>query len=169
MGKDERQEVSVDSVAYELDTGASFELIAIEGSVWMTMQQIASVFEVDRSVIGKHIRNVYSTGELERERTWAKFAQVRNEGRRQVTRNTDYYNIDMVIAVGYRVNSKKATRFRVWATQILKDYLVHGSAVNARFAKLEGRMNSVECSIDSIIHTLIPALPDNREPIGFHP
>ena len=164
-----KKEIAADPVAYEVDSGSTFELIAIEGVVWMTMQQMALVFEVDRSVIGKHIRNVYATEELDRNRTWANFAQVRNEGGRMVTRNTDFYSLDMVIAVGYRVNSKKATRFRIWATQVLKDYLVHGSVVNARFAHLEGRMSSAECSINSIIETLMPTLPNNREPIGFHP
>lgn len=85
-----KKEIAADPVAYEVDSGSTFELIAIEGVVWMTMQQMALVFEVDRSVIGKHIRNVYATEELDRNRTWANFAQVRNEGGRLVTRNTDF-------------------------------------------------------------------------------
>ena len=100
------KEIAVDSVVYEGATGTVFELIAIEGTVWMTMQQMAVVFGVDRSVVGKHVRNIYATEELERARTWAKFAQVREEGGRRVTRNTDYYSLDVIIAVGYRVNSK---------------------------------------------------------------
>ena len=163
------KEIAVDSVVYEGATGTIFELIAIEGTVWMTMQQMAVVFGVDRSVVGKHVRNIYATEELERARTWAKFAQVRDEGGRRVTRNTDYYSLDVIIAVGYRVNSKKATKFRIWATQVLKDYLVHGSATNARFAQLEGRLDSVECSINSIIDTLMPTLTETRESIGFKP
>lgn len=83
------KEIAVDSVVYEGATGTVFELIAIEGTVWMTMQQMAVVFGVDRSVVGKHVRNIYATEELERARTWAKFAQVRAEGGRRVTRNND--------------------------------------------------------------------------------
>ena len=78
------KEIAVDSVVYEGATGTVFELIAIEGTVWMTMQQMAVGFGVDRSVVGKHVRNIYATEELERARTWAKFAQVREEGGRRV-------------------------------------------------------------------------------------
>ena len=158
-----------ETIVYERDGSFKLELLAVGGIVWMTMQQIGEVFGVDRSVVGKHIRNIYATGELKREATWAKIAQVQVEGVRQVMRNIEYYNLDMTIAVGYRVNSLKAARFRIWATDVLKRYLNEGSATNARFAKLEGRMTTVERAIDSIVYTLMPPLRENRKPIGFHP
>lgn len=94
--------------------------------------QIADLFGVDRSVIAKHLKNVFETGELQKEATCAKFAQVRNEGGRSVNREIEFYNLDAIIAVGYRVNSKQATNFRIWATKILKNYLIDGYAINKK-------------------------------------
>lgn len=94
--------------------------------------QIADLFGVDRSVIAKHLKNVFETGELKKEATCAKFAQVRNEGGRNVNREIEFYNLDAIIAVGYRVNSKQATNFRIWATKVLKGYLLDGYAINKK-------------------------------------
>lgn len=91
---------------------------------WLTQQKIADLFEVDRSVITKHLGNVYSEKELDKKATCAKFAQVRNEGNRQVTRQIEFYNLDTIIAVGYRVNSYSATQFRIWATKTLKEFII---------------------------------------------
>lgn len=93
---------------------------------WLTQQKIADLFEIDRSVITKHIGNVYSEKELDKKATSAKFAQVRNEGNRQVTRQIEFYNLDAIIAVGYRVNSYSATQFRIWATKTLKEFIIKG-------------------------------------------
>ena len=112
-------------------------------TIWATYEQIAGVFGVDRTVIVRHINNIYKDGELERSPTRAKNAQVgggrpttkktfqvRTEGKRTVRREVDMFNLDMIISVGYRVNSKKATKFRVWATSVLRQYLTHGVAIN---------------------------------------
>ncbi len=99
-------------------------------TVWLTQSQMANLFGVDRTVIVRHIRNIYKSEELYEYATCAKNAQVQEEGGRKVRRTIPYYNLDMIISVGYRVNSKNATQFRVWATSILKQYLIKGYALN---------------------------------------
>lgn len=99
-------------------------------TVWATQAQIAEVFGIERSVITKHLRNIYKEGELEHKATCANFAQVQTEGKRQVERQIEYYNLDAILSVGYRVNSKLATQFRKWATQILKQHLIAGYTIN---------------------------------------
>ncbi len=120
----------------EIYRGAEGEVIFnvdAEGeTIWATYEQIASVFGVDRTVIVRHINNIYKDGELDKKRTCVKNAQVRKEGNRTVRREVDLFNLDAIISVGYRVNSKKATQFRIWANSVLKQYLTNGVAVNAR-------------------------------------
>lgn len=99
-------------------------------TVWLTQSQMSNLFGVDRTVIVRHIRNIYKSAELCEDATCAKNAQVQEEGRRTVRRTIPYYNLDMIISVGYRVNSKNATQFRIWATSILKQYLIKGYAIN---------------------------------------
>ena len=99
-------------------------------TVWLTQSQMADLFGVDRTSIVRHIRNIYKSEELEENSTCAKNAQVRIEGQRQIVREIPYYNLDMIISVGYRVNSKNATSFRRWATSVLKQYLIKGYVIN---------------------------------------
>lgn len=99
-------------------------------TVWLTQSQMAELFGVDRTSIVRHIRNIYKSEELDQNSTCAKNAQVRTEGHRSVLREIPYYNLDMIISVGYRVNSKNATSFRRWATSVLKQYLIKGYAIN---------------------------------------
>lgn len=106
------------------------EIYVQDESIWLTQQKMALLFGVDRTVISKHLRNIYLEGELNKLATCANFAHVQQEGTRTVTRNIDYYNLDAVISVGYRVNSSKATQFRIWATQVLKEYMVKGFAID---------------------------------------
>jgi hypothetical protein len=100
-------------------------------SMWMNQYTIADLFKVERSVVTKHIRNIFASGELDEEATCAKIAQVQKEGNRSVQRQVDYYNLDVVISVGYRVNSIEATRFRKFATRILHEYIQKGSVINS--------------------------------------
>jgi len=101
--------------------------IRFEGETfWLTQQKIADLFSVDRSVVTKHLGNIYADKELDKKATCAKFAQVRTEGNRQVTRQIEYYNLDAIISVGYRVNSHSATQFRIWATKTLKEFIIKG-------------------------------------------
>lgn len=99
-------------------------------TVWLTQSQMAELFGVDRTSIVRHIRNIYKSEELDQNSTCAKNAQIRTEGHRSILREIPYYNLDMIISVGYRVNSKNATSFRRWATSVLKQYLIKGYAIN---------------------------------------
>ena len=102
------------------------EIFLHNETIWLTQAKIAELFDVDRSVVTKHLQNIFVEGELNKNSTCAKNEQVQKEGEREVTRNVEFYNLDAIIAVGYRVNSKKATHFRIWATQILKEYIIKG-------------------------------------------
>lgn len=116
---------------YELNEGSEGVTVRLAGeTVWLTLNQMAEVFDRDKSVISRHLRNIYTTGELEKKSTVAKNATVQVEGKRPVTRNIEWYNLDAIISVGYRVNSKRGTHFRIWATRVLKEHLVQGFTVN---------------------------------------
>ncbi len=104
-------------------------------SVWLNQYQLESLFETDRTSINRHILNVYKTKELDENSTCAKIAQVQEEGNRTIKRNIKYYNLDVIIAVGYRVNSIRGTEFRMWANKILKEYLINGYSINEKVLK----------------------------------
>ena len=94
-------------------------------TVWFNQYKLADLFDTDRTSVLKHIQNIYATNELDEVATYAKFAQVRKEGNRKVKRNIKFYNLDAIISVGYRVNSKQGTQFRQWAAQWLNEYLIN--------------------------------------------
>ncbi|GAA3006461.1 virulence protein RhuM/Fic/DOC family protein [Prevotella corporis] len=123
-------------VIYQSEDGRTQLDVKLEGeTVWLTQAQMSELFQIDRTVINRHIRNIYKSGELEEKATCAKNAQVRVEGSRAVSRTIPYYNLDIIISVGYRVNSIRGTRFRQWANSVLKQYLIKGYAVNERIRK----------------------------------
>lgn len=99
------------------------EATFVNDTVWLSIEQMAELFQRDRSVIGKHIRNIFKEGELKKESVWAKFAHTADDGK---TYQVDYYNLDVIISVGYRVKSLHGTQFRIWATNILKEYMQKG-------------------------------------------
>jgi hypothetical protein len=99
-------------------------------TLWLTLNQIAEFFGRDKSVISRHFRSIFSSGELVQEQTVAKNATVQMEGEKEITRQIEYYNLDAIISVGYRVNSARATHFRQWATTRLREYLVQGYTIN---------------------------------------
>jgi len=116
---------------YTAEDGKTTVEVRLEkDTVWLTQSQLAHLFQTERSVINKHILNIYNTGELDEKATCAKIAQVQSEGSRKVTRKINHYNLDVIIAVGYRVNSRRGTQFRIWANQIIKEYLIQGYALN---------------------------------------
>jgi hypothetical protein len=118
-------------ILYTTDNGNVTVSVRFENETfWMTQKAVSELFATERSVITKHIANIYDEGELDQESTCAKIAQVQAEGSRQVTRMVEFYNLDMIIAVGYRVNSKQATRFRQWATKTLREYIQKGFVLN---------------------------------------
>ncbi len=109
-----------------------FNLDAGEETIWATQAQMAELFDITTQTIARHLKSIYQEGELDEERTCTKNVQVAVEGEREVTRVVKTYNLDAIISVGYRVNSRKATDFRIWATRVLHDYIVEGVAVNER-------------------------------------
>lgn len=111
---------------------AKVEIVFDNNTLWLNQKQIAEVFGTEIPAINKHIKNILKESELQPEATISKMETVQMEGARKVTRKLDFYNLDMIISVGYRVNSGKATEFRIWATQRLKDYLVQGYAINEK-------------------------------------
>ena len=109
-----------------LNSKVKVEIFLRDENIWLTQAKIAELFGVDRSVVTKHLQNIFKEGELDKESTSAKIAQVQNEGGRQVTRDVEFYNLDAILSVGYRVNSSQATQFRIWATERLKEYIIKG-------------------------------------------
>ena len=128
-------------VVYQPNETVRLDVRLENETVWLTQARLGVLFGVDRTVVNRHIHNIYKTGELEESATCAKIAQVQNEGGRSITRIVPFYNLDMIIAVGYRVNSLQATRFRQWATRVLKEYLLRGYSVNARLSQLEDKVD----------------------------
>ena len=123
-------------VMYQGEQGeVVFDMGQKEETIWATQEQIAQLFGVDRTVVAKHLKNIYKDEELREEGTIKKKLIVRIEGNRRVRRTVSFYNLDAIISVGYRVNSKKATKFRVWATGVLKKYMIDGVTVNERRIK----------------------------------
>lgn len=106
------------------------EIFLHNENIWLTQAKIAELFGVERSVVTKHLQNIFKGGELDKRSTSAKIAQVQNEGQRQVTRDVEFYNLDAIISVGYRINSTQATQFRIWATERLKEYIIKGFSMN---------------------------------------
>ena len=116
-------------------------------TVWLKVEEMAKLFDRDRSVIQRHIRNIFKENELEESSTCAKFAQVQNEGDRSIERTFNYYNLDMVISVGYRVKSPRGIAFRKWATSILKEYIVQGYTVNAKRLNVLNKVVEIQSNI----------------------
>ena len=124
-------------VLYQTEDGKTRLDVRLEKeTIWLDAHQIAALFERDRSVIVKHIRNIYKTSELSPDSTCAKNAQVAADGK---IRLMDFYNLDMIISVGYRVNSKRGTQFRIWATNVLKDHILKGYSINEKRLQEENK------------------------------
>lgn len=121
------------------DNQTTVEVQFEEDTCWLSLNQIAELFERDKSVISRHLKNIYKKGELEESATVAKNATVQMEAHRTVKRELEYYNLDAILSVGYRVNSKRGTQFRQWATQRLKDYLLQGYAINEKRLALKNQ------------------------------
>ena len=141
-------------LVYEAPDGTVRVDVRLEqNTVWLTQDQMSQLFGRERSVITKHVRNVFHEGELEPEATCAKFAQVQTEGKRTVTREIDHYNLDVIISVGYRVKSTQGTRFRQWATHVLREHLVQGYTFNqTRLA--ERGLQEARQTLDLLARTL---------------
>ena len=154
-------------VRYEQDGMPQLEVWLGDETIWLTQKPMGQLFGVKEHTITYHIKGIVASGELEGMATTRKIRVVRFVGDRQVSRQIDFYNLEMIISVGYRVNSRRGVLFRRWAISVLKECLLRGSVRDQRMAKLEKRMTAEERSIDSIVYTLMPPLNENRTPIGF--
>jgi len=134
------------------DGQAQLEVALDQETVWLSQVQMAELFGKDVRTVNEHVGNVFQEGELEKEPTIRKFRIVRQEGKRQVQRDIDHYNLDMIISVGYRVKSQRGVQFRKWATQVLKDHLVQGYTLNQR--RLTERGIEFEQAVDLLSRTL---------------
>ena len=144
-------------IIYRTNNGkANIEVNLKQETVWLSLNQLAELFNRDKSAISRHIKNIYKTGELEENSTVAKFATVQEEGGRQIERAIEFYNIDMIISVGYRVNSKEGTQFRIWATNILKNHIVNGFTVNEKRLRNKNytRLKELEKALALIKNTI---------------
>ena len=145
-------------ILYQPNETIKLEVRLEEENVWLTQAQIAALFGTEIPAISKHIRNIYQSEELTRESTVSKMEIVRQEGNRKVRRMIDIYNLDMILSIGYRVNSKNATRFRQWANQVLKDYLLKGYSINHRLQALERTVADHSQKIDFFVRTALPPI-----------
>lgn len=119
-------------------------------TIWLSINQISELFGRDKSVISRHLKNLYKEGELEYKSTVAKNATVQIESGRKVKRTIEYYNLDAIISVGYRVNSKQGTQFRIWATTVIRDYLLKGYALNLRMDRIENNFENLSKEVSKI-------------------
>lgn len=130
--KDKNQDIVTDNnftelLLYKTPNGkVKVEVFLRDETIWLTQARIGELFGIDRTVVTKHLQNIYSEGELDKNSTSAKIARVQKEGKRAVTREVEYYNLDAILSVGYRVSSSQATHFRIWATERLKEYIIKG-------------------------------------------
>jgi prophage maintenance system killer protein len=146
--------MSGEVVLFEAQDGQiRLDVLLERESVWLTLNQMTDLFGRDKSVISRHLRNVFASGELERAATVAKNATVQREGDREVLRDRELFNLDAILSVGYRVNSKRGTQFRIWATRTLKEHLVRGYTMNERRLREKG-LGEIEQAVGLLARTL---------------
>ena len=142
-------------ILYQPDENVKIEVRIIDNTVWLNRKQLSLLFDRDIKTIGKHINNALEE-ELKDMATVANFAIVQSEGNRLVNRTIEYYNLDMVLSVGYRVKSNRGVKYRKWANRVLKEYLLRGYSVNNRMERLEQRVSRTEEKIDFFVRTSLP-------------
>ena len=151
-------------ILYQPDKEVKLEVRLENETVWLSIDEMSQLFGRDISVIGKHIRNIFKEGELVKDSVWAKFAYTASDGKNY---QVDYYNLDVIISVGYRVKSQRGTQFRQWANKVLKEYLLKGYSVNqrlkdleekvdAKFGKHERQLDYLTDKVDFFVRTSLP-------------
>ena len=154
-------------VVYKSNDGVvQLEVQLANETVWLTLSQLAMLFDRDKSVISRHLRNIYAEGELTREATVAKNATVQDESGRMVMRQIEYYNLDVIISIGYRVKSFRGTQFRQWANKVLKEYLLRGYSINQHLMYVERidhqlqehteQIHELQDKVDFFVRTSLP-------------
>ena len=139
---------------YQPDDEIRLEVRLEEDTVWLTQAQIAILFGTKRPAITKHLNNIYNAGELDKNTTCSILEHMGNDGKQRYV--TKFYNLDAILSVGYRVNSRNASLFRQWTSSVLKEYLLKGYSVHQRLNHLEQRMSHAEEKIDFFVHTSLP-------------
>ena len=128
MGKEEKQ-----IIVYQTSSGSvEVSLDVKQETILLTQQQVGQLFDVQKAAVSKHVKNIFDTGELSKKSTVSILETVQAEGKRKVSRKVEYYNLDLVLSIGYRVNSTNATRFRQWATKTLREHIVKGYTINRK-------------------------------------
>lgn len=155
-------------VVYKSNDGiVQLDVQVADETVWLTLNQLAMLFDRDKSVISRHLRNIYAEGELTREATVAKNATVQDESGRKVVRQIEYYNLDVIISIGYRVKSLRGTQFRQWANKVLKEYLMRGYSINQHLVYMEQhidhqlqehteQIHELQDKVDFFVRTSLP-------------
>lgn len=149
-------DTSGEIILYQPDDDVRLEVRLNDETVWLTQAQMAELFGTGRQAITKHLKNIYEIGELERTSTSSILELLQPEGGRMVMRKREYYNLDVIISVGYRVNTQRGIQFRQWASRVLKEYLLKGYSVNNRIERLEQRVAKTEEKIDFFVRTSLP-------------
>jgi hypothetical protein len=143
-------------ILYQPDETVKLEVRMEDETVWLTQAQIVELFQSSKANISEHIKNIYEQEELEESSTVRDFRTVRQEGKRHVVRNLTYYNLDAIISIGFRVNSKRGIQFRQWANKVLKEYLLKGYSINRRLSELEKTVALHSEKIDFFVRTSLP-------------
>jgi len=153
-----RQSDQNEIVIFNPDETIRLEVRVKDETVWLTQAQMSLLFGVQRQAITKHLKNIFSSGELDEESTCSNLEQVQIEGNRKVLRRIEIYNLDVIISVGFRVNTKRGILFRKWANSVLKEYLLRGHTFSQRIKKLEDRVAVTENKIDFFVHSSLPPI-----------
>jgi len=145
---------------YQIEDGSTVIKVKLDqDTVWLSLMQMTELYQHDKSVISRHIRNIFRENELEREATVAKIATVQKEGDREVLRDIEFFNLDVIISVGYRIKSRRGTQFRIWANRILKEYLIKGYSINEmRIREQNKQLKELQQAVK-----ILGSVLDNRE------
>jgi len=150
-------------IIYQEDEQTTKLEVRIEAeTVWLTQMQIVSLFDSSKANISEHIKHIFQTKELKEQSTVRKFRTVQIEGGREVNRFIAHFNLDMIISIGYRVNSIRGTQFRIWANKVIKEYLLKGYAVNNRIERLEDEVHDIKNKLGEIVFQIKTNLPPNE-------
>lgn len=144
-------------ILYQAPDGLTSLDVRIEKeTIWLTQKQMAEIFDCSADNVSLHLKNIYAERELIEAATTEEFSVVKIEGKRKINRKINFYNLDAIISVGYRVNTWRGTQFRIWANNVLKEYLLRGYAVNQRFNRIENKLMEHDRQFDMIIKTSLP-------------
>jgi len=164
METNNKEQSKGEIIIYKAPEGPEFEVKLNDETVWLSLNQIAKLFGTQKAAISKHVNNIYKSAELSQKATVSKMETVQKEGERFIKRQIEYFNLDMIVSVGYRVNSHRATQFRIWATNRLRDYIIKGYAINERQLR-DGQLAKIR-ELETA-HKLIQQALESRRAEGY--